>query len=115
MLAAVAVGAALLVVFVIVKTSGGGDDSSKLTVCERAWQEASRSISQAGPDNDTQVMVQPTLTACDNLAEWGAAKAKFGAKTEQSPAVIDGLCTRLGVSNRPLCIEAKQKAAPPAP
>lgn len=114
-LAAVVVGLVLLVIFLIVKNTGGGDPAPRLTVCESAWREADRNVKEAGPDSDIQVMVQPTLTACDTVAEWDAAKLKFGSKVAGGAVVINSLCDQLGVTDRPLCIDAKQKAAPAAP
>jgi hypothetical protein len=102
----------LLVVVLIVKNSAdGGSSSSGLTVCESAWREAERSASEAGQRNDAQL--QPTLTACDTVAQWNAAKARFGSTTAPGGAVvIDQLCTKLGVTSRAICVEAKRSAAP---
>jgi hypothetical protein len=111
--AAVVVGLVLLVIFVIVKNTGGGGDSvAGLTVCERAWQEADRNVREAGPENDIGMMVQPTLTACDTVAEWDAANVKVGSKVAEGAVEINSLCDRLGVTDRPLCTDAKQRAAP---
>lgn len=102
----------MLVIFVIVRnSSSGGDSSRRLTVCESAWQEAIRSLAQSGPDADTRIVLQPTLTACDTVAEWDAATGN--SNMEEGPVVIDKLCGDLGVTNTRVCMEAKQKAGTP--
>jgi hypothetical protein len=112
LLAAVGFGLLVLVIFVIVKNSGGDGAPPKLTVCESAWREAARSAAESGVDNDRQV--QPTLTACDTVAEWDAANLQYGSKVGEGAAVIDRLCTDLRVTSTRLCTEAKQQAALPA-
>ncbi len=107
---AVGFGLLVLVIFVIVKNSGGGDSTSGLTVCESAWREAARGAAESGTENEA--VVQPTLTACDTVAEWDAANLKSGSKMAEGAVAIDKLCSDLGATTR-LCMEAKQKAGAP--
>ncbi len=106
---------ALVVVVVVRSAGGGGGSSHKLTICESAWQEAQRSADETGAQHSNQVVLQPTLTACDNVAEWDAANIRAHSPIAEGAAVVRNLCAQLRVTNTPLCTEATREAPPPSP
>ncbi len=114
LLVLVAVCVLAVVVVVVIRSMGGGDGPSRqLTVCESAWQEAQRSA-QTGAQRDIQVVVRPTLTACDTVSEWDAANIRAKSPLAEGPSVVRDLCTKFGATT-PLCAEARQKAPSTSP
>lgn len=110
------IGAGLVVVIAVVvfKAFESHDSAPRLTVCESAWQEAERSVSDAGPASDAELRVKPTLTACDTIAEWDAANVRFHSSIGEGAPVVVGLCDKLGASTA-LCAQAKQAVVPSGP
>jgi hypothetical protein len=109
--------ALVVIVVVVVMRSKGGDDASshQLTVCESAWQEAQRSADETGAQRDNPIVVKPTLTACDTVAEWDAANIRAHSPIGEGAPVVGDICTKLNVTSTRLCMEAEQMAPAPNP